>query len=269
MRFAALHRKRFNDCAGAHHEQRCGNALAGNVGDQKREFVGTDAEEIVEVAADLLCRTRFRAEVERMKQFGKRREHAGKNVALNLRRQFEFALNALPLRPFPRGTFHILLKIVRHLVEGLRQKPYLVLPVFRHSHGETSLSEPHGLADQLFDRGVDETRNHPVRAVKHHQGEDDVERNENHIAEFNQRKHLVRGDLHGKDHAVVETARKHVELLPANPEPFLEDFGLRGVRDTGIPRQRFQRTSGHGASLRGKHGVRQNASVFRRAQENE
>ena len=208
----------------------------------------------------------FRTDVKRPQQFRERRKRAGKNIMLNLRRQFQLAHDPLTLGGLAGVARNIFLEIIRHLVERLRKKPDLVLPLFGNFRIQIALSQPDHLANQLFDRRIDKPRHHIVGSVKHHQRKENEQRDEDPVAEFDQRKNFGRRDLHGKQHPVIKFAGECVKLRSVDPEMRFRDFQSGSIRNAGVPRDHIQRTPHHAVTAPARKRVGKNTVGCRIAQ---
>ena len=123
------------------HEDGGGDALATHVGNNHADAVLVDAEEVVEVAAHVLCRCHRCGYVYLVGLLGEGREHAGQDGLLYLAGNGEVALQRLQLRVF---ALHLV--YVSYLLNGFLDGDAQVVEVDGLG-GEVEGSVVHGLTD--------------------------------------------------------------------------------------------------------------------------
>ena len=112
-----------------HHEKRRGNALSRNVRDDEPQMVAVDEEKVVEIAADFLCGSHGRVDIELM-PIGEGREAARQHIRLYLLRKGKLGADTLPLgcRDFQIG--HIGSHAVGKALYVVRKQPQLAVRIY-------------------------------------------------------------------------------------------------------------------------------------------
>ena len=134
---------RTDDGAADGHEQRGGYALAADVGNDEGYAVVVDAEEVVEVAADILCGLHRGVDVDLVAILGEGREHLGQDVLLDVAGRGQVFLQRLQLCV-------LLLRLVdeAYLLDGLLDGKAQVVHV-DGLRGKVEGAVVHGLTDVL------------------------------------------------------------------------------------------------------------------------
>ena len=117
------------DDPGGHHKEGGRDPLAGDIRDHQAEVVLVDQEEVIKVSADLLGRMHGGKNIKGI-VFRKGRELAGQHVRLDPGRQRELRPDPLPLRRDLCDAVDIVLDLLLHPVDGVRQVADLVLVAY-------------------------------------------------------------------------------------------------------------------------------------------